>query len=121
MLELHLKKYFGRLVYIAAAFTAFGFGAVGAIILVNQSFGWLKTGYWRPESISKALARMDIILYSDWVGLNQMLQWVGSLHIAVLLVWCAVACIFIAAYGVMTHEDADREIRLRRNPPEKAW
>ena len=47
----------------------------GLLVLGKQALGWLKTGVWAPQSVADGLAQLGIDATTEWVGFNEILQW----------------------------------------------
>ena len=111
---LYIQKFFGRALHIVAAIAGGWALLYAGIILAKQGLAWLKTGRWPPAPISQWLwESFNIRLAADWIGVNEILNSVTNLHIAVLMVVIAAVCFVIAGVGVMIADDAQTLINSR--------
>jgi len=111
---LYIQKFFGRALHVVAAIAGGWALLYAGIILVQQALTWLKTGLWPPAPISQWLwESFNIQLATAWTGLNEILNSLTNLHVAVLMVVVAAVCFGIAGYGVAMADDADAHINSR--------
>lgn len=53
---------------------------IGMSLVGYQSYMWLKTGMWSDITVSEALGLLEIRIFkpTDWVGVQQILDWIGG-------------------------------------------
>ena len=116
ILEFQLKKLIGRTVLIIAGLGGGWALLYAGFMFIAQALTWLKTGRWPPRPISEWLWQSFYIRIAptEWIGLNKILDWILSMHIAVLMLLIAIACFSCAGFGARIVENAQREIDRAR-------
>jgi len=69
----------------------------GFIIFIDQSFDWLKNGYWTGQSLSHLLLKFgifgDYVSQIEWEGFSKVLNWILNLSSVLFLVSTGSVCV----------------------------
>jgi hypothetical protein len=116
MFELWIKKIFGRVLHSGFAVVLIIAAGYTAIVFLEQTAGWLKTGEWLGAPISSWLRAIFGMsdFHTEWVGFNKIIEWCLQLHVGALMFLVAIGCFVTMGWGCMLAEEAELELKRRR-------